>query len=168
MAKVTVSFVTDDNDNQIKIESDQERNKDYTGKMKTKFRYGDTAYFRVYSSAPDTVQAVSTDGDIRDFGIFSDTVTDEIASFLTENTASMDKPVKSIKSYKWLGNSLGELSVNDPYSVKSAETPSASDGSIAISSISYLTSYRLFGLTLGKRELSEYPPVVVYVSSINV
>lgn len=167
MAKVTVSFVTEEDDKQISIESDQERNKDYTGKTKTKFRYGDTAYFRVYSHEPDTIQAISTDGDISDLGLFSDIITGEITTFISESSAATGKPIKNIYGYEWLGNSLGSITMIDPYSVRSSEAPSVADDNIAMASISYQTSYRLFGLTLSKKDMDEYP-VIVYVRSLDV
>lgn len=165
MAKVTISFVTADDESKMSIESDSERNKDYTGKTKTKFRYGDTAYFRVYSHEPEYIGASSTDGELSDMGIYTDTVSTEILPFITEQTADTDKPLKKINDYTWLGNSLGSVTAYDSYSVQASSSPS--NDKIAVLSLSYQTTYRLFALTLSKREMEEYP-VMVYVRSENV
>jgi FlaG/FlaF family flagellin (archaellin) len=71
MAKVTVSFVTADDESKMTIESDPDRNKDYTGRTKTKFRYGDTAYFRVYSHEPENISASASDCELTDMGYYS-------------------------------------------------------------------------------------------------
>jgi len=165
MAKVTVSFVTAEDDSKLLIESDPDRNKDYTGKTKTKFLYGDTAYFRVYSHEPENIAVVSTDGDVADMGIFIETVTGEVLSFITEQTAETDKPLKAIADYTWLGNSLGDVSIQDSYTLKAETAPT--NENIAALSLSYKSVYRLFGLTLDRRNMTEYP-VMVYVRSVDV
>lgn len=159
MAKVTVSFVTDDDSGNIQVESDPERNIDYTGRTKTKFRYGDTAYFRVYTNEPSAVLVTASDGTLTDMGIYTADIT-ETVTFITEQTADTEKHVKNLSSYVWLGSSLGTLSVSGVQSVKSAESPSAEK--IASANITYRTAYRLFGLTLAKKNMDEYP-VAVYV-----
>lgn len=165
MAKVTVSFVTNDDEGKLIIENDKDRNKDYTGKTKTKFRYGDTAYFRVYSHEPDKVTAIATDGELIDSGLYTDSIEEEVVTFITEAETEPDKPVKSLTSYKWLGNELGEIKLIAPYSLSSEETPGSEK--IGAAYISYQTSYKLFGLKLDMREHEEYP-VMVYVRSGNV
>jgi len=167
VAKVTVSFVTEDSNSSIIIESDPERNKDYTGKTKSKFRYGDTAYFRVYSHELENVSVVATDGVIVDLGIFNSDVTNEIVSFIGDQFVNTEKNIRSLTTFSWLGKTLGTVSIADPYSVKSSIVPSPADGLIAAASISYKTDFRLFGLTLAKRDLEEYP-VIVYVRNSDV
>jgi len=165
MAKVTVSFVTADDMSKMTIESDPDRNKDYTGRTKTKFRYGDTAYFRVYSHEPEKIKVSASDGELADMGIYTTTIADEILPFITEQTADTEKPVKKISGYTWLGNSLGSVTAYDSYSVQTSSAPTGD--MIATLSLTYQTSYRLFGLTLAKRDISEYP-VIVYVRSGDV
>lgn len=165
MAKVTVSFVTRDDEKTLKIESDKERNRDYTGSVKTKFRYGDTAYFRVYSPEPDRIITAATDGTVSDMGIFSESVV-EYVSFITENSAETEKPVKNLTDSGWLGTSLGEVSLKDAFSVHTEETPVPADGKIGLAKINYQSPYRLFGLTLSKKDMDEYP-VMVYVGAEN-
>jgi len=166
VAKVTVSFVTGGNDAGLSIETDSERNRDYTGAVKSKFRYGDTAYFRVYTHEPEAVSVCATDGTITDMGIFADVVAGETISFITQDTAETEKPVKSVSQSIWLGKSLGTISVKDPYNVKCSEYPVPADGIIAAASIDYQSAYRLYGLTLTKKDADEYP-VVVYVEVSN-
>ena len=162
MAKVTVSFVTSQQDEDIRIESDPERNTDYSGSLKRKFLYGDTAYFRVYSSAPHLLSVCSTDGDITDMGIYSEDVKNEPAVFITGNTAKTEKPVTAVTAYRWLGNSLGGISTNGIYAVAASESPDPAEGLIASVGLDYRTSYRLYGLTPPKKGVDEYP-VTVYV-----
>ncbi|ADD69003.1 hypothetical protein Dacet_2241 [Denitrovibrio acetiphilus DSM 12809] len=165
MAKVTISFVTDTDDSKTTIESDPDRNKDYTGSTKTRFRYGDTAYFRIYSHEPDKLAVSTTDGELADLGIYAGSVADEILTFITDQTAETEKPVRSVTAYEWLGNSLGKITMQDSYTLFAEKAPSADN--IAAVNISYTTSYRLYSITLSKRAFDEYP-VMVYVRSEDV
>lgn len=165
MAKITVSFVTNQDDKSLKIESDSERNKDYAGSLKTKFLYGDTAYFRVYSAAPDKLAVCATDGEISDLGFFYET-TAEIVTFITEQTAATEKPVAKLVSCQWLGNSLGDISLKDSFTISAEAAPDPLAGSIAMASVAYQTVYRLYGIKLSDRDMDEYP-ITVYVGSDN-
>jgi hypothetical protein len=162
VAKVTVSFVTEDDSSRLSIESDPDRNTDYTGRLKSKFRYGDTAYFRIYSQEPEKLEVYASDGTLSDLGIFAGEVTGETLQFTSGQTVNTDKPVKGINTFKWLGKSLGEVVIQDPYTLRSVLPPSPADGLIALANVSYKTAYRLYGLTLGKQTEEEYP-VLVYV-----
>jgi hypothetical protein len=161
MEKVTISFVTENSDDNISIESDKDRNTDISGKVKTKFRYGDKAYFRIYAHQPETIEVFSTDGTISSEGLFIDSH-QEIIPFISENTAQTEKHITSVTSADWLGNGLGAVSKADVYSVSSEVAPNPSEGSVALLRLDYKTSYALFGLTLLKKESDEYP-VMVYV-----
>ena len=167
MAKVTVSFVTEEDDSRIKIEADPVRNTDYTGKLRTRFRYGDTAYFRVYSHEPEKLEVITTDGVVSDLGIFSGEPVTETLLFITDQTVNTEKPVKSILTKSWLGQTLGGLSIQDSYTLKAGTAPSPENGVIAAAQVSYMTLYRLYGITLGKRDFDEYP-VMAYVRVKNV
>jgi len=166
MAKMTISFVTQENDSNIKIENDTERNSDHTGRSKSRFRYGDTAYFRIYAENPQEIEVFATDGELKNCGIFSSTES-EILSFIDSDTAETDKNISSIESSKWLGKSLGEVSKSSSRSVKSEESPEPSSGKIALLKISYASSYLLYGLSLSRKDEAEYP-VAVYVGRKNV
>lgn len=162
MAKVTVSFVTEDDSSKLSIESDPDRNTDYTGRVKSKFRYGDTAYFRIYSQEPEKLEVYASDGTLSDLGIFTGEVSSEILQFISEQAVNTDKPVKGINSFKWLGQSLGDVSIQDPYTLKAAEAPAPAGGVIALANVSYKTAYRLYGINLSRKSEEEYP-VLVYV-----
>jgi len=159
MAKVTLSFVTEDT-SKISIENDTDRNRDYKGNVKKKFRYGDSAYFRVYCHEPERITLASTDGEVSEHGIFSDTVT-ETLTFITEQYAETDKPVIKVQNVRWLGNSLGEVIRNEAYQLKTSERPDSRK--IAAVNVSYLSRYKLYSITLSGRELDEYP-VAIFVS----
>jgi len=161
MAKVTISFVTDTDESAVKIESDTERNSGTNGKVKTKFRYGDTAFFRVYAPEPEKLSAAATDGTISDLGIFSDNHTESVL-FASEDTAELERPAKKLTAYSWLGNSLDEISLRDPFTIRCGNNPKT-DGP-AMSLVTYSSVYRLYGLTLSGRDFDEYP-VAVYVST---
>lgn len=166
MTKATISFVTQETDSSIKIALDNERNLDSQGGVKSSFLFGDTAYFRVYSDTPDGVFAVSTDGTVTSMGAFTEDVTDEIVTFITKNTTEPDKPVSSISSYTWLGKSLGAVTLDGAYSLRCADVPKPSEGQIASAAVSYRSVYRLFGLTLSKKNRDVYP-VTVYAGVSN-
>ncbi len=166
MTKATISFVTQETDSNIKIYLDEDRNLDSQGNAKSSFLFGDTAYFRVYSDKPDGIFAVSTDGTVASMGTYTEDVSEEIVTFITKNSAEPDKPVSSISAYTWLGKSLGALTRDGAYSIRCADTPKPAEGQIASASVSYRTSYRLFGLTLGKKNRDTYP-VTVYAGAAN-
>ena len=166
MTKAVISFVTQEEAANIRIISDDERNLDSLGSVKTSFIFGDTAYFRVYSDDPDRVFAVTTDGTLTSLGTFSEDVSDEIISFVTDTSATPDKPVTSISSYEWLGTSLGGIQKDGLFSL-SVSSVSPADGLIGTAAVSYRTVYRLFGLKLAKKTRSTYP-VTVYAGVVNV
>lgn len=166
MTKATVSFVTSADAEDITIQADTDRNTDSLGNRKTAFLYGDTAYFRVYAENPDNVSVCATDGIITSYGVFYEDVADEAVTFIDAETAATEKPVYSLSSYSWAGKSLGEVKRLGVFSVGCAMVPDPSVGLIGTAMVSYRSAYRLYGVTVGTKSMSEYP-VTVYAGAKN-
>lgn len=166
MTKTTISFVTKADSTDIIIISDEDRNIDSLGNKKTSFTYGETAYFRIYADDPDSIYVTSTDGTVTAHGIFTEDVTDETVSFLTENTSETEKPIIGLTSYTWLGKELGSVERDGLFTLKCTETPAPAEGKIACASVSYRSVYKLWGLTLSKKSRESYP-VSVYAGVAN-
>lgn len=166
MAKATVSFVTSADASDITIQADTDRNTDSLGNRKTAFLYGDTAYFRVYAENPDNVSVCATDGIITSHGVFYEDVADEAVTFIDAATASPEKPIYSLSSYSWAGKSLGDVTRLGVFSVGCALAPDPSAGLIGTAMVSYRSAYKLYGVTVSPKSVSEYP-VTVYAGAKN-
>jgi hypothetical protein len=164
MAEVTVSFVTPSKGNEkIVIELDEDMNRDSSGSVKKVFRYGETAYFRAYSSTPDKLKAVSSDGSITEHGLGTATRESEFISFINSNEAETSIPIRSLVSSQWLGNSLGKVNRVGAYGISSEKEPQAEGtNGVALLEVAYTAEYKKFGITLPKRSRDEYP-VLIYV-----
>ena len=100
---------------------------------KTTFFPGDDVYFFVYASSNVTYETpIPSAGSIT--ALESETVsrTDDI-SFPNVDTATISVPATGITSYKWLGNQLGALTLQDEMTVK------ADAIGVAVAKIEYTT-----------------------------
>jgi len=131
------------------------------------FYYGDTVFFRVYRYPSN----MSLTFDVSD-GIISSHGNDssdekEYIEFVDTKEGSIGKPaVSGTFSHQWLGNDLGEVSVNSGNSLLAANK------GIAVLKASYTSNYVIKGLTLEQKinpdtgeEYEEYP-VVVFITGI--
>jgi len=166
MTNATISFVTSSGGAKLIISADSERNTDSSGKEKTSFAYGDTAYFRIYAENPDRLAVFATDGTLTSHGVFTEEVTDENVFFIDESSAAVQKPVLALNSFRWLGRELGTITGKNPYLVVCSQTPKPSEGKIGTALITYRTAYALFGLKLASKDMDRYP-VLVYAEAAN-
>lgn len=164
MAEVTVSFVTPSaGSEKAVIELDEEMNLDLSGSAKKVFRYGETAYFRVYSPVPASVRAVSSDGTVTEQGIGTATIKGEYIPFTDSAEGNTKYPAREIVSSQWLGKSLGEMKKNSAYSVSCGVQPDAAgESGVGLLELSYTADFKRFGITLPKKNKAEYP-VLIYV-----
>lgn len=161
MAKqtITITFiVAPPIEDAIYVELDAEMNFD-----KTQFVYGEKAYFKVYTIPSDlAIILIPTDGSISAEGSGTETIEDELLTFTeTEegenNQTSVSKPVVSIISSSWLGNSLGALSA-------AGFEITATQLGVGVCKITYSTSFRRYALSLSAKDEDSYI-VVVLISS---
>lgn len=146
---VTIQFVAVSLNEELLVELDSVRNDE-----ETQFKYGDKAYFRVYSyPIALSLTLTPTDGSISEEGN-GDSDEEELISFIATNQGSTSKPVRSITSRSWLGNSLGSVSA-----VGSALT--TSQEGTGVLKITYKSNFRRFALTLGTRDEDTYTVIVV-------
>ncbi|QAR34100.1 hypothetical protein EP073_12005 [Geovibrio thiophilus] len=164
MAEVTVSFVTPARGGEkTVIELDDEMNLDSSGSAKKFFRYGETAYFRVYSPLPASVRAVSSDGVVTEHGLGTAAPDVEFIPFTESNEAGTKYPVRDIVSAVWLGKSLGNVKKSGAYSVSCEIVPDAAgESGVGLLELSYSSGFKRFGITLPKKSRAEYP-VLIYV-----
>lgn len=149
---ISISFVTEEvaAGEALVVELDADKNED-----KTQFLYGEKAYFRVYRY-PDsmTVTITESDGTITNEGSGSSDEEEDI-TFANTKEGSCSKPVKSITSSKWLGNSLGSVSAE-------GTKITASSKGVAVLKLGYTASYRSHALSLSAKDEDSYT-VVVFV-----
>lgn len=151
---ITVSFTTEADAAAaaaaLIVELDADKNGD-----ETQFIYGTKVYFRVYTYPVDMkIAIIESDGIITSEG---DGVSEEEEdiTFANTNEGSCSKPVKSITSSRWLGNSLGAISA------KGVKITMASEG-VAILKLGYKSSFRRFALKLSGKSDDSYT-VLVYI-----
>lgn len=110
----------------------------------TSFKPGDTAWFLVYMSANvelDGAPEISA-GTLTSGQNVTGIVKEEQLTFQNSNTASISVPATSLSSTKWLGRSLGSLSLSG----NKTEVTASSKG-VAVAKVKYLTNAIAFGLT---------------------
>ena len=162
---VTITFATQvaEGDGVLKVEVDSEDNGG-----KSQFSYGDKAVFRVYCyPANMKLNFIVSDGVIMDAGYGAD-VKEDLLQFTgwdpksaDANTAGLSYPPSSgITSIKWLGNSLGSISV------QSGDTAVAARRGVGVAKITYPVSFLKKGLILQNKSEPEYPVVVFVVGTI--
>ena len=126
---------------------------------KTSFVPGDSVGVLVYKGDDVKVDAVSSSaGSISYLGTQLVTIT-ELVQFANVNTASVNKPIASINSTKWLGNDGGNVSLTDQVNLKIANPVV---GVLKITYTSIARGYRLSGVPHPLSGETEYD-VLVYV-----
>lgn len=163
MPSITLTFSSDASDNLV-IELDAEKNEN-----RTVFSYGSKAYFKVFGDPNLTLNLDKTAGVLSDEGTGQEQLTTEVA-FLTSEKATFSKPVMSIISNTWFGNSLGNISKNSLYEIECETEPSAfkSDG-IGICEIDYKTYFSRYSILVEEQlDAKGHPipsfPVIVYIT----
>lgn len=147
---ITVTFVTEA-DPALVVELDDEMNND-----KTQFCYGEKAYFRIYKY-PSTLELTITqsDGTIASEGSGTSDE-EETITFVDTDSSSASKPIESISSYSWLGNSLGAVS-------GIGTTVKSSNEGVGVLKLEYTSDFVRYSITIGLQEEEEYPIVVFIV-----
>lgn len=153
MSSLTITFKTITSDADIIIELDDERNNG-----KTEFMFGEKAYFKVFADPSVNVSIRATDGTITNEGTGQDVV-EENLQFIDSNEATTSKPILSISSYEWLGNSLGTITKKDVKTLQAEKTPDPlGDNGIGLLNVKYLSSFRRYAISVpqisGKNEYS--------------
>lgn len=147
---ITITFCSEvtEEDQALVVELDDEMNND-----KTQFLYGEKAYFKIYKY-PSSLSLTITpsDGTIASEGSGTDDEEENI-TFVNTDTASSSKPVKSISSYSWLGNSLGAVS-------GLGTTVNASNEGVGVLKLDYKSDFVRYSITIGTQSEEEYPIVV--------
>lgn len=156
MAKqiVTITFVVAPDIEAVYAELDDDRNDD-----KTQFVYDEKAYFKVFTTPANlSINLTSTDGsitfegngeeDIEELLVFTETEEGE------ENQVTVTRPITSLISTDWLGNSLGALSVEE-------NVITASLLGIGVCKVTYRTSFRRYALYLSERDEDTYTVIVL-------
>ena len=107
----------------------------------TSFAPGDTAYFLVYKSDNVTYDfPVASAGTVTAAGTGLTVSKEQDLQFADVDTASLSIPATAITNVTWLGRSLGELSLQDPTTVK------ASAKGVAVARVTYTCRADGFGL----------------------
>jgi len=144
------SVVSTTDADRIVLELDSERNAD-----KSEFNYGEKALVRAFSWPVDLVYGMaSSDGEVTSEGNGTETLT-EVLSFANTNEAALSKPCVQILSTEWLGSDLGNVTT------VSSTTVRASRSGVGILEISYVASFRRFGVMLPARDRDDYPVLLV-------
>lgn len=149
---ISISFVTAGaaDGEVLAAELDSEKNGN-----KTQFLYGEKAYFRVYTY-PESMGLTITESDGHVTSEGSGTVDEEEnIVFTNSNEGSCSKPVSSITSSKWLGNSLGSVSA------AGTKIKTSSKG-VAVLKLNYRANFKRYALSLSAKADDSYT-VVVYI-----
>ena len=154
MAKqsINITFVTKEvaAGEALVVELDDEKNED-----KTQFLYGEKAYFRIYTYPENmSITITESDGDIT---LEGSGISEEEEQIMFPNTkeGSCSKPVKSLVSSEWLGNSLGSVSAE-------GTKISVSSEGVAVLKLKYKANFRRYALSLSSKDEESYT-VIVYV-----
>ena len=162
---VTITFATQvaEGDGILKVEVNENDNGG-----KTRFNYGDKAIFRVYCyPANMKLNFVVSAGVLSNVGYGADEKED-LLQFTgwdpksgDANTASLSYPASSgLKSTKWLGNSLGSITIQN------GDSAVASKRGVGVAKVTYPVSFLKKGLTLQNKSEPEYPVVVFVVGTV--
>ena len=154
---VSITFVTkepdggpDGTDAALVVELDAEKNED-----KSQFLYGEKAYFRIYTYPGNMgITITESDGNVTSEGSGKSEEEEDIV-FTDANEGSCSKPVSSIISSKWLGNSLGSVSAEGTKITVSSK-------GVAVLKLKYKASFRRYALSLSAKSEDSYT-VIVYV-----
>lgn len=149
---INITFVTSEVavGEALVVELDAEKNEN-----KTQFLYGEKAYFRVYTypeSMPITI--TESDGNITLEGSGTSEEEEQII-FPKTKEGLCSKPVKSITSSKWFGNSLGSVSA------EGTKISVPSEG-VAVLKLKYKADFKRYALSLTSKDEESYT-VIVYV-----
>jgi hypothetical protein len=152
---ISITFVTKEvaAGKALVVDLDAEKNED-----KSQFLYGEKAYFRIFTYPENMkIAIIESDGNIttEGNGLFEE---EENIVFANVSEASCSKPISSIKSSKWLGESLGAIAVE-------GNKIKASSKGVAILKLKYTASFRRYGLQLGGRSDDSYT-VLVYIHEV--
>ena len=132
------------------VDLDKEKNED-----KTQFVYGDRAYFRIYTY-PEDMELIITesDGHVSSQGS-GESEEEAFIVFKDTSEGSCSKPVSTLISSKWLGNSLGSISIE-------GTKITASSKGVAVLKLKYKADFRRYALGLSSKGEDTYT-VVVYI-----
>lgn len=122
----------------------------------TQIPYGQAARFRVYKYPPEMVLSViPSDGSVAYLTSGTATIEGEFVEFVDTAEGQAQRPVASLTSYDWLGNSLGTLTATG------GERLAASVAGVAVARVSYTASYELWSLTLPQRDADSWQVVAL-------
>ena len=147
---ISINFVTAEvaAGEALVVELDEEKNED-----KTQFLYGEKAYFKVYKHpSAMQIEIVVSDGTVASEGSGTSDEEENIA-FVNSTEGSASKPIKSITSSKWLGNSLGSVSA------EGTKVTASSEG-VAVLKLNYKADYTSHALSLSSKDEDSYTVVV--------
>lgn len=156
MSSVLITFTTqgDSGKNWI-VELDEKLNGG-----KSTFAFGEKAYFKVFSEKNATPIVVSSDGTVTAEGDGVEDV-EETVEFIDSQEAFLSKPCVNIKSTMWFGNSLGNITLESPFSIKAEKEPQISGNGVAIAKITYTTTFRRFAISIPSSQFDEHPVLIV-------
>ena len=149
---IVVTFYTETAEGEeyqaLAVELDDEMNDN-----KTQFRYGEKAYFRIFKYPSSLSITISkSDGTITSEGS-GDSEEEATITFVNTDEGSVSKPVKSITSYEWLGNSLGSVSAVGT-KIK------ASKSGIGVLKLTYRSDFIRHAISVSTKVEDTYPVVV--------
>ncbi|MDD3553212.1 MAG: hypothetical protein PHC35_01640 [Deltaproteobacteria bacterium] len=156
---ITIQFGIVGDAGKISIELDEEMNQG-----KTQFAYGSKAYFQVYADPGLTVHLIKTDGILTNEGVGTRTF-DEQVQFIDSQTAELGKPIRSIESYQWYGQDLGNITKTGIYQIKCAQSPDITQGKIGITKVSYKADFTRYAISVPNKGVPEYPVLIVAVAA---
>lgn len=137
---LVVSFQSPGADGILKAEVDSREDGFNNGR--TAFVAGDNPAYLVYTS--DNVSIISQEpstGIIQNIGPGTREITELVQFIKPERTSSPGYPVKSLTSFKWLGNNLGNITRLNDGSIICANT------GVGVAKITYQTEFRAFRIS---------------------
>jgi hypothetical protein len=155
----TITFAISCNANDsIQVELDTDLNGD-----KSCFLYGDTAWFRIFTSPLDMQFTIDvTAGSICEGSPELNTLTDqeETLEFVEEIEANTARPILNLLEARWLGNNLGTITKSGVSSLKAAVK------GLGVMKVKYESQYHLRGLTLQDQSPETEFPVIVLIKQV--
>lgn len=153
---ITVNFYSEVSEEYqaLVIDLDDEMNEE-----KTQFLYGEKAYFRIFKYPSSlSITITQSDGDITSEGSGS-SEEEETIIFVSTDEASSSKPIKSITSYEWFGNSLGSVSAIGT-NVKTSQS------GVGVLKLNYTADFERRAISVSTKDEEIYPVVVFVIGDV--
>lgn len=167
MATVTTSIVIEfdsgDADVEYIFSAEVDSREDGLNNGNTNFKPGDPVYILLHRTDNTVVDGIiTTHGVVNAAGNGTYAIEDQYAQFISDDNVTVNKPIHSGFSGRWLGNDLGTIQVLNQSKIKIA-TPPTDEHYVGVYKYDYTTDYESYVLQHNPFSDETSYQIIVYI-----